>query len=449
VQQETALLPEEPPMNNDQTLVKVFLAGRGQTRRCFILAAALAAGFSLLPNLAVAQSDGLRMLVSAGSSGRTFKAIANRFTSETSIPITVEEMPLDDLRQKVVLDLATGAGRVDVVVLNNAWLGEMSRFLVDLTPEMKVDDKFDPSALVPSMVELFKEDGKQYAMPVRVGGRVLVYRTDLFEAAGVKEPPKTWMEFAEVAQKLTEPAKNQYGFIAPMRQSVNMVDTWAVFLTTFGGDFVDASGKKVAFDQAPGKAATKLFVDLYRKNKVMPPDAIEFEDDGAISAMQNGRAAMFIAYSPWLSQLNNPTRSKITGKIAVSPYLPKGGSGAGVSMTNGWGFAVNSKSKSKEAATRFVKFAASPDVQLFAAREQNNDPTVKVVFEDPQYLKANPSARDVVRALEGAKAQPSMPGWSQASEELSRNLSAAITGQKTPDEAIDESAQRANRVLSR
>src|SRR5215211_8668609 len=121
MKQETALLPEEPPMNNDQTLGTVFSTGCGQTRRCFILAAGLAASFSLLPSLAVAQSDGLRMLVSAGSSGRTFKAIANRFTSETSIPITVEEMPLDDLRQKVVLDLATGAGRVDVVVLNNAW----------------------------------------------------------------------------------------------------------------------------------------------------------------------------------------------------------------------------------------------------------------------------------------------------------------------------------------
>jgi multiple sugar transport system substrate-binding protein len=358
-------------------------------------------------------------------------------------------MPLDDLRQKVVLDLATGAGRVDIVVLNNAWLGEMSRFLVDLTPEMKADGKFDPTALVPSMVDLFKENGKQYATPVRVGGRVLVYRTDLFEAAGIKEPPRTWAGFVEVAQKLTDPAKNQYGYIAPLRQSVNMVDTWAVFLTSFGGDFVDTSGKKVAFDQENGKAATRLFVDLYRKDKVMPSDAIEFEDDGAISGMQNGRAAMFIAYSPWLSQLNNPARSKVAGKIAVAPFLPKGGSGAGVSMTNGWGFAVNAKSKSKEAAIRFVKFAASPDVQLFAAREQNNDPTVKAVFEDPQYLKANPSAKDVLRALEGAKAQPSMPGWSQVSEELSRNLSAAITGQKTADQAIEESAERANRVLSR
>lgn len=415
-----------------------------------VAAAAVAGGVAAgASTTASAQDEGLRMLVSAGSSGRAFAAIGDMFTEQTGIPVRVEEMPLADLRQRQILDLVTGAGQIDVVVLNNAWLGELSSRLVDLSPEMVADGDFDPDAIVPSMLDLFAEGDAQYALPVRVGGRVLAYRTDLFETAGISEPPRTWDEFIDVAQQLTDSEQQRYGFVAPLRQNVNMVDTWAVFVTSFGGSFVDESGLHATFGEDVGLAATQTFVDLYNTHGVMPPDAIEFEDDGAISAMQTGRAAMLIAYSPWVSQLNDPERSQVAGNIDVAPYLPSADGEPGISMTNGWGFGVSASSRSQEDAIAFVKFAVSPEVQLAIARSQNNDPTVSAVYQDEAYLQANPFAPNILVALDGAIAQPSSAGWAAVSEELSRALSLAVTDQQSVEQVLDEATQRADALLSR
>jgi multiple sugar transport system substrate-binding protein len=391
----------------------------------------------------------LRMLVSAGSAARSFKLIADRFTAETGIKTNVVEMPLDDVRQKTILDLATRAGNIDVIVLNNTWLGEMSRFLVDLSPEMHAGDGFDPAALVPSMAAMFAQDGKQYALPVRIGGRVLAYRADIFEQVGINEPPRTWAEFVDVARKLTNPTKNQYGFVAPLRQSLHMVDTWAIFVTSFGGEFVSADGKEPAFASPPGIAATETFVKLYREDGVMPKEAIEYDDGGAIAAMQNGRAAMIMAFSPWLAQLNDPKTSKFPGRITAAPYIPSGTDRQGVSVVNGWGFGVNAASKSQEEAIRLVKFAASPAMQLAAARETGNAPTVVSVFEDADFLKAQPYATNVLKALDNATTQPNIPGWAPVADELTRTLSLAVTGQETPAAALEDLRRRAESLLQR
>lgn len=390
----------------------------------------------------------LRMMVSAGGSGRAFAGIAERFTEETGIPVQVDEMALDDLRQQEILDLSTGAGNIDVVVVNNTWLGEMSDYLVDLSEDTGQVPDFDRGAIVPSMLELFASDGQQYALPVRVGGRVLVYREDLFDAANIDGPPQTWEEFRTIAETLTDPDASQYGFVAPMRQGTDMVDTWSTFLTSFGGSFVEESGEQVAFNSEEGRAATELFVDLFLDDAVMPPDSTQLESDGAITEMAQGRAAMFLAYSPWISQLMDEDTSTVADSIAVSSTLPSPDGSPGLSMLNGWGFGVNVASGNQEAARQFVEFAASPDTQLFAALEHNNDPTASPVFENADYLAANPHAEAVLTALDGAKAQPALVGWAAVSEELARALGASLAGQMSPGEALEEAVARGNAVLS-
>ena len=47
-------------------------------------------------------------------------------------------------------------------------------------------------------------DGNWYGIPWRFDTRVLLYNTEDFEAAGITEPPKTWDELIETAQKLTK-----------------------------------------------------------------------------------------------------------------------------------------------------------------------------------------------------------------------------------------------------
>ncbi|MFN8492030.1 MAG: ABC transporter substrate-binding protein [Caldilineaceae bacterium] len=57
------------------------------------------------------------------------------------------------------------------------------------------------------LVDIASMDGKPWSVPVNIHrSNVLWYRTDKLEAAGLKEPPKTWDEFFDMAEKLK--AKN-------------------------------------------------------------------------------------------------------------------------------------------------------------------------------------------------------------------------------------------------
>ncbi|HET6223276.1 MAG TPA: hypothetical protein VFE11_13985, partial [Dongiaceae bacterium] len=123
--------------------------------------------------------------------------------------------------------------------------------------------------------------------------------------------------------------------------------------------------------------------------------------------------------------------------------------GQGVSVVNGWGFGVNAHSKLQAQALQLVTYAASADIQLVAARDAGNSPTVVSVFENAEFLKAQPYATNVLHALDGATTQPNIPGWAPVADELARSLSLAVTGQEAPDAALAAASERAETLLAR
>jgi multiple sugar transport system substrate-binding protein len=56
-------------------------------------------------------------------------------------------------------------------------------------------------------------DGKIYGTAAFTFVDWICYRNDGFEEAGVTSPPQTFAEFTTVAEKLTDPKRNRYGFI--------------------------------------------------------------------------------------------------------------------------------------------------------------------------------------------------------------------------------------------
>lgn len=61
-------------------------------------------------------------------------------------------------------------------------------------------------------VDQFLVNGKHYAVPRDKYAMGFFYNKKLFKEAGITAPPTTWDEFYDVAKKLTNPAKQQYGF---------------------------------------------------------------------------------------------------------------------------------------------------------------------------------------------------------------------------------------------
>ena len=84
-------------------------------------------------------------------------------------------------------------------------------------------------------------DGVWYTMPFNKSVYVLVYNKDAFDEAGIANPPATWQELLEAAERLTIRDGDKI-----VRYGIGLrpnVDIFACFFFNSGGEWLDAAGK--------------------------------------------------------------------------------------------------------------------------------------------------------------------------------------------------------------
>ncbi|MEU9176479.1 ABC transporter substrate-binding protein [Streptomyces sp. NPDC048550] len=81
---------------------------------------------------------------------------------------------------------------------------------VDLNPFLQKSGVDKAKVFPKTLLEYTQFNGNQCTLPLLNDAYGLVYNKDAFKAAGITEPPKTWSQFTEVAQKLTKPSGDSY-----------------------------------------------------------------------------------------------------------------------------------------------------------------------------------------------------------------------------------------------
>jgi len=100
----------------------------------------------------------------------------------------------------------------------------------------------------------------------------------------------------------------------------------------------------------------------------------------------------------------------------------------------GWSVGVNDKSANRDAAVLWAAFLASAEAQ-----KQGPAPARISVLSDPELVKLHPQYPAVLQALSGKLAQfPNVPQSAQVVTYLFEELNAALSGDKTADQAIDD-----------
>jgi multiple sugar transport system substrate-binding protein len=154
-----------------------------------------------------------------------------------------------------------------------------------------------PDELYWPILESTKIDGKLWIVAPATRVANLVYNKTLFEEAGVPLPPTTfpseewsWDAFAEAARKLTDPAKQQYGFAGA--DSLDFVISMG---RSNGGDVIStdcmaSTMHEPAMAEAFQKAADMILVD---KSAVDPETATAL--GGGWEMFNQGKVAMIFA----------------------------------------------------------------------------------------------------------------------------------------------------------
>src|SRR3989442_733870 len=128
-------------------------------------------------------------------------------------------------------------------------------------------------------------------------------------------------EMIDAAAKLNEPGKGIAGFVGRGLKNAN-VPVWTSFLLGYGGAFIDAKGKLLT-DSNEAIEAGKMYQTLLGKHG--PPGVAGFNWNEAQSLFLQGKAAMWLDGIGFAQPLEDPTKSRIVGKVGygVMPAGPK------------------------------------------------------------------------------------------------------------------------------
>ncbi|MGW6279178.1 ABC transporter substrate-binding protein [Kribbella sp. NPDC055071] len=285
----------------------------------------------------------------------------------------------------------------------------------------------------PASLEPLTKDGKLYGVPVDVSALALFYRSDLFKAAGISAPPATWAEFTADADKLTSGRVHGAGLFGG----------WGGFefypwLWQSGADVLDKDQKTAVFNSPDGVRALQLWVDLQKK--AMPAGMASATEDDLKGPFVSGSLAMMTS-GPWM--IPSLKTAGIDGKWAVAP-LPKDKQTA--TVLGGLDLLVLKNSKHADAAKTFVKWLMQDSVQKEWASKLGYVPVKPALYDDPAF-KNDPYVTAFSEVLKQARARPSIAQAGDVDTALGQAVQAALSGKKSPQEALDAAVQASNKVL--
>ena len=280
------------------------------------------------------------------------------FESLSGMKVKWETLPEIQARQKLTVEMTGGSSGIDAFFTSlhvekkrffkAGWYTPLNKFIEDRTLTSPEFDWSDVTA--GAKAGATQADGSISALPAFVDVNVLFYRKDVF-AQQKATPPKTLGELEETAKKLHAPP-GTYGIVLRGLKNANATQ-YPSILFPMGGAYVK-DGKAV-LDTKEGIAALDLYTRLLRQYG--PPGVVNFNWYEASSAFYQGQVAMYMDGVNFASQFEDPSKSKVAGKVGYA-LLPTGPAGA-VAPIYITGMAVSSASRNKEAAYLFAQWATN------------------------------------------------------------------------------------------
>jgi sn-glycerol 3-phosphate transport system substrate-binding protein len=299
----------------------------------------------------------------------------------------------------------------------------------------------------PGFMENSQSAGKIWGVPFQRSTIVLYYNKEMFKEAGLdpNRPPKDWKEQVEYAQKLTKRDASgkvtQWGLQIPSSGFPYWL--FQALALQAGQQLMNEAGTETYYDKPGVIEGLQYWVDLVKKYKVHPEGIV----DWGTTPRDFFERKVAMMWTTTGNLTNVRTNAKFDFGVAMLPA----GKAAG-SPTGGGNFYIFKKSTpaQREAAFRFIKWATTPqraaqwgaDTGYVAVRPDAWDtPAMK------KYVEGFPAAAVARDQLKFAKAELSTHDNQRVTKALNDGLQAALTGTKTPEQAMKDAQREAERLL--
>lgn len=412
---------------------------RGMSRREFLRLSAAGTGLLLLSGCGGGETEGggpvtlsALFMKQAAYSDADVKNMTEQFQKQNpNIKVNLTFVAYEALHDKIVS--AAPAGTYDTVLVDVIWPAEFAskKMIVDITDRFPESER---SKIFDGALKTTEYQGSYYGVPWILDTKYFFYNKEMLKEAGIA-PPDTWDAVVEAARALKSQGVVEYPLVWSWAQAEALMCDYATLLGAYGGRFFDEGGRP-AFNTGGGLQALK-FMRMTLDEELSNPASTESLEEDVRRIISQGEAAMALNWTYMFALANDPNESQVAGQIEIAhtPAGPAGAPGVNGSM----GIAVSNGSQNQDEAWRYIQFMTSQEVQNQYAKLSL--PIWKSSYEEQEVVDALPQVVPVAKEqLNDMILRPIVPQYNEVSQDMQVEIQRALTGDKTPKQALDDAA---------
>lgn len=403
--------------------------------------------------------------------------VVDQFTEQTGIGVEIESLGYVALQARLINAFLTQTADADVIAVDQMWISQYAdngwiRSLDDFIAadsDAAIDD-FLPEVLY----SLSTWRGKVWTLPVGAYAQGIMYRTDVFEAAGIDPLPAstaeagdwTWERYFEILEQVNGMEMDGTTFFATTvigAQPVPVVHMYTQLAASYGArwftQFPNAPWDFTPTMNSPENLAA--LQDWKRLYDWSPPESINYLWFDAGTRFSQGDIAMFYHWTPYFYLVNNEgyltgTPSPVVDKFRTAVLPTRTAGGDQVVSLGGWALGMPSTSANQDDAWQFLKWATGAEGQkamgmVNVAGYQFADFSRLSLYQDEELRAIYPfldTQLEMMRLGNGKVVRPPAPIYTSLEGVYGLQINQAMTGAVTPEAALETTQTLFTNILS-
>ena len=459
------------------------MSKRGLSRRDFLrlsgAAGAAMAGLSPLGSIARvgAQTDKTINVLTVGDPwDLALQNVAEQFTEMTGIDVNIESLGYTALQARLVNAFLTQSADADVIAVDQMWISQYADngWIRSLDDFIAADSDSGIDDFVPeTLYSLSTWRNHVWTLPIASYAQGIMYRTDLFEAAGLDPLPSsvadagdwTWEGYFGILEQINGmdlDGTSMYGTTVIGAQPVPVVHMYSQLSASYGTRWF-AQFPEAPWDFTPtinSEANVAALKDWNRLYAMSPPESINYLWFDAGTRFSQGDIGMFYHWTPYFYLVNNEgyltgTPSPVVDKFETAVLPTRTAGGEQIISLGGWSLGMPSTSASQDEAWQFIKWATGSDAQK--AMGQVNEKGYQFAdfsrqsnYDDADLNDIYPflsTQLEMMKLGDGKVVRPPAPIYTSLEGVYGLQINQAMTGAVTPEAALETTETLFSNIL--
>jgi N,N'-diacetylchitobiose transport system substrate-binding protein len=367
------------------------------------------------------------------------------FEEQTGASLDVQFVQWAEAKDRFATAIA-GDTLPDVAELGTTWTPEYADagVLVDVTERVESTGLVED--FVPALLEAGTVDDALYGMPWYSGVRSIVYRTDVFEAAGITDVPTTWDELVEAGNAISEAEPDMLPWPIAGDNQFGV----ASFIWGAGGEVATLEdGQWTSQLTSPeAREGIAFYTGLATEHGFSTPAASTWNELDLRDSFTAGEAAMMIAGN-WTIGAIVDANPDLEGNIGAFP-IPARDGGVGPSFLGGSHLSIFNSTDNEELAWQFVELMTTGEFAQAWGDQSGFFPGTVSLLEEIQAENDPLVAPFAQQMAEGGRVLPVTPLWGtvEGNRTMAAMMQSILSGDATVEEATEVAAQEMDEVFS-